>query len=132
MGQSKSLFVTYLLWLLGGFFGLHHLYLGRDKHAFLTFTLCGGYFGLGLLRDLWRIPEYLKDANNDKKYLDWLHDQMATHKKPTSSFVRHSASLLVGSLYTHLAFHAIPQEILPSSVSYLLEIIFVPFAATIG
>ena len=29
----------------------------------------GGYFGAGWFRDLWRIPEYVKDANNDPSYL---------------------------------------------------------------
>jgi TM2 domain len=32
---SKSLFITYILWLFGGIFGLHHFYLGRDNHALL-------------------------------------------------------------------------------------------------
>jgi DnaJ family protein C protein 22 len=37
-----SLCVAYFLWLIGGFFGLHHLYLGRDFHAFLWWCLPGG------------------------------------------------------------------------------------------
>ncbi len=37
-----SLCVAYFLWITGGFFGLHHLYLGRDFHAFLWWCLPGG------------------------------------------------------------------------------------------
>jgi TM2 domain-containing membrane protein YozV len=37
-----SLFVAYILWLVGGFFGLHHFYLGRDLQAFLWWCLPGG------------------------------------------------------------------------------------------
>ena len=58
-----SLCVTYLLWLLGGWLGLHHFYLGRDKQALVWWCLPGGYFGLGWFRDLWRIPEYVREAN---------------------------------------------------------------------
>ena len=50
-------------WLLGGWLGLHHFYLGRDKQALVWWCLPGGYFGLGWFRDLWRIPEYVREAN---------------------------------------------------------------------
>lgn len=127
-----SLLKTYLFWLFGGFFGLHHFYLGRDKHAFITISLFGGYFGCGVLRDLWRLPEYIRDANNDKNYLDWLHEQMRLYKRPPCSFVRQSASLFVGSVYAHLASHAVPAEILPASVASILSILIVPLGASIG
>ena len=55
---------VYLCWLFGGLLGLHHFYLGRDKHAFVWFMSFGG-FGIGWFRDLWRVPEYLFEANQD-------------------------------------------------------------------
>jgi hypothetical protein len=55
--------VAYGLWFVGGFFGLHHLYLGDDVKAFLYF-ISGGGFGFGTLRDLWCIPSYVRQANN--------------------------------------------------------------------
>ena len=61
--RMASVCVTYLLWLLGGWLGLHHFYLGRDKQALVWWCLPGGYFGLGWVRDLWRIPEYVREAN---------------------------------------------------------------------
>ena len=66
--------VTYFLWLVGGWFGLHHFYLKRDKQAFIWWCFPGGYFGLGWIRDLWRIPEYVKEANEEKL---WTMQQQA-------------------------------------------------------
>jgi hypothetical protein len=45
----------------------------------------GGYFGFGWFRDLWRIPEYVKDANDDPDYLRWLAEKMRDKKKPPFS-----------------------------------------------
>lgn len=68
--KKKSLLVTYFFWLFGGVFGVHHLYLGRIDHAILWATTLGGYFGLGAFRDMWRIPSYVKDANDDPNYVE--------------------------------------------------------------
>ena len=42
----------------------------------------GGYFGAGWFRDIWRIPEYVKDVNNDESYLKALSDKMRDMPKP--------------------------------------------------
>ena len=65
---KKSVFLTYLLWLVGGIFGLHHIYLERDAQAFIWWCTLGGYIGCGWLRDIFHIPEYVAEANNDEKY----------------------------------------------------------------
>ncbi len=39
--SKKSLLVTYWLWLVGGLLGLHHVYLGRHRHAFVWWCLLG-------------------------------------------------------------------------------------------
>jgi TM2 domain-containing membrane protein YozV len=77
----KSVCVTYLLWLIGGWFGLHQIYLRRDRHAFLIWSSAAGYLGFGLLRDLWRIPEYVKDANEDPGYMEELIKNMKKKRK---------------------------------------------------
>jgi hypothetical protein len=52
--------VSYLLWLIGGFFtGAHHLYLGRARAALLCSLSVGG-FGLEWLVDAFRIPIYVR------------------------------------------------------------------------
>lgn len=38
-----SMTVAYILWLFGGIFGLHHLYLGRDGQALIWWLSWGGY-----------------------------------------------------------------------------------------
>ncbi|EDV26866.1 DnaJ-like protein subfamily C member 22 [Trichoplax sp. H2] len=63
--KQKSLLIAYILLIFGGIIGLHHFYLGRDRHAFLYWSTLGGLFGLGCLRDLWRLPTYVRDANED-------------------------------------------------------------------
>lgn len=130
--NDKSLFVAYLCWLFGGIFGLHHLYLGRDKHGFITFATLGGYFTLGLLRDLWRLPEYVQEANNDLEYLDKLHVQIKTNKKPPSSFARQSGLMMVGNLFAYLVDYAIPVELLNDHVVIFLKYLLIPLAAALG
>ena len=79
--MAKSTLVCYLCWLVGGWFGLHQLYLRRDRHAFLIWSSAAGYLGCGLLRDLWRIPEYVRDANEDPAYMKDLIHSMREKKK---------------------------------------------------
>lgn len=67
--NGKSVVVTYLLWLVFGIFGGHHLYLERDAQAFLWWSTLGGVFGLGWLRDLFCIPRYVAEANNDPELI---------------------------------------------------------------
>lgn len=64
-GREKSTLRAYLLWLFGGLFGAHHVYLGRDDQAFVYISTFGGYVGVGWLRDIYRIPAYVADANDD-------------------------------------------------------------------
>ncbi len=78
---KKSVCITYLFWLIGGWFGLHQIYLRRDRHAFLIWSSAAGYLGLGLIRDLWRIPQYVKDANEEPVYMEELIKKMREKKK---------------------------------------------------
>lgn len=130
--MGKSLLVAYLCWFTGGFVGLHHFYLCRDDHAFITFATFGGYFFLGLIRDLWRLPEYVKDANNDPHYLNWLHDQIKLHKKPPSSIVRQSGLMMIGNLMAYLVEYSIPVDLVSDQMILVLKFTLVPFAASLG
>lgn len=67
-GRDKSLLVTFILWLFGGVFGLHHFYLRRDRHAFVWWSTLGGY-GLGWIGDLFKLNTYVKDANEDHEFI---------------------------------------------------------------
>lgn len=85
---KKSLCVTYILWLLLGWFGVHHFYLGRDRHAFAWWSTFGGIFTLGWIRDIWRIPIYVADANEDATYIDELTTLMRTRRFPQFKIIR--------------------------------------------
>lgn len=129
---SKSLLVAYLCWLTGGLFGLHHLYLGRDDHAFITFATCGGYFFMGLIRDLWRLPEYVKDANNEPAYLEWLQAQMRAHEQPPQSYVRQLGMMIMGNVFAYLVEYAIPSELMSDLAVTISKHLLVPFGSALG
>merc|ERR1712110_837549 len=110
---QKSVFVTYILWLCFGWFGLHQFYLGRDRHAFVLWSTFGGMFLFGWIRDLWRIPSYVEDANESEKYLAELTTLMRTHQFPRFTVVRFVGMLFVGYFYGTLVKLALPVEELP-------------------
>lgn len=132
MAEEKSLCKTYFLWLIGGFFGLHHFYLGRDRHAFVSWMSFGCYFGTGWFRDLWRIPEYVKDRNEDKEYIQELTLQMRKVPKPPSSIVRHCGTIIIADILGYLVIGALPVDYLPEkSLPYFCALL-APMGAAIG
>ncbi|GAB1862802.1 DnaJ homolog subfamily C member 22 [Camponotus japonicus] len=108
--KVKSKFWAYLLWLFGGFFGAHHVYLGRDDQAFIYISTFGGYIGFGWLRDIYRIPAYVADANDDPKFIEDFKRKVRTNRKPPFSAVRFAAETAVAYLWAELFNSAIPQE----------------------
>jgi hypothetical protein len=58
----KSLLLTYFLWLVGGFFGLHKFYLGHPLIGLLYF-FTGGLFVVGWLVDFFTLPRQVRIAN---------------------------------------------------------------------
>jgi len=100
--KRKSLFATYILWAFAGGLGLHHLYLGRDIQAFVWCSTFGGFFGVGWLRDCWRIPSYVKQAN---LHLKQKSGSSTTERNFLSSNVsRFCGEVMVGFFYG-LLFH---------------------------
>lgn len=127
MKKEKSIFVTYFLWFLFGWLGLHHFYLGRDRQAFVWWSTLGGIFFLGWFRDLWRIPAYVDDANDETYFIADLTNRMKLRKYPRFSIVRFAGQLMVGYFYGNLVKMALPPE------TYLwLEIPLVCVGMTIG
>jgi len=66
----KSVLVSYLLWILGGFgvLGLHRFYLGRWVSG-LIWLLTGGVFFIGALIDLFLIPSMVQVENLSRRLL---------------------------------------------------------------
>ena len=63
--NNVNLPTAYLLYFLGGVFGLHHAYLNRPNQA-IAWYATSGLFGFGLLRDLIRIPYYVSLCRDDR------------------------------------------------------------------
>ena len=106
----KKKLVTYLLWLFGGIFGLHHVYLGRYKHAFVWYSTFGGFL-IGFLNDLTRISDYIDYANNDEEHFSFLLKLMNRLKTPSLfSLYRVFGSLFTGSLYGYILQYSIPLD----------------------
>lgn len=127
-----SLCTTYLLWLLGGFLGLHHLYLGRYKQAFIWWCFPGGYFGAGWIRDLWRIPEYVRDANNEAEHVRNVKEMIKEKEIPPWKTARWMGMLVVGNLFGMLPGMAIPNKDDLGVDLWFLKPMINPLGAAIG
>jgi len=120
-----SVVVTYVLWLLGGWIGLHHFYLKRDKQAFLWWCSCGGFI-FGWVRDLIRIPAYVDDANDEDV-------RQPEGDGPPSSVLRWMGQLIFGSLFAYVVRLAIPEDIMADNLFLQLSVhLLIPLAVTIG
>jgi DnaJ family protein C protein 22 len=106
---------AYLIWLTLGWCGGHHFYLGRDAHAFLWMTTFAG-FGFGLLRELWRLPEYVDDANWEPSYMELLIAQ-SKRGRPWS-VVRLIGMYIVGRWYGFVL-RSVPTEAHASASEWL-------------
>lgn len=86
--SKKTTFWAYFWWVFGGFLGAHHWYLNRDNQALVWFGTCG-LFGIGWLRDLYRIPTYVAEANDRPEYLHWFKYQVrAFPRVSTKNFLK--------------------------------------------
>lgn len=103
--------IAYLCWLFGGPFGLHHFYLGRDKHAFVWWMSLGGLL-VGWFRDLWRLPEYLYEANKDPRVRAVFRARTQLQAKPPWKIVRFAGQMLIGAIMAYLFRLSIPEFVL--------------------
>lgn len=106
---QKSIALAYFLWLFGGIFGLHHLYLHRDRHAFLWWCTLGGCFGIGWLFEIFYIPGYVRDANEDPRFVESFVKRLQQHKVPPYSGKRFLFQIIVGDYFGELFIAAIPS-----------------------
>lgn len=95
--MPKRLITTYALWAVGGPLGLHHLYLRRDSHALLWMLTLGG-FGFGWLREFFRIPAYVSEANKEAERVRRL-----SSIPPPIGLVRFAGQVCVGIYFGSLA-----------------------------
>jgi len=107
---QKSVVIAYVLWLFGGIFGLHHLYLHRDRHAFVWWCTLGGYI-IGWLCEIFLIPEYVRAANEDPRFVTTFKAKLKANKRPPLSLMRFLGQILIGYLFGELCSSAIPQTV---------------------
>ena len=127
MKGQKSLFLTYIIWAFFGWFGLHHFYLGRDRQFFVWWSTLGGFIYLGWFRDLWRIPDYVDDANDEAAFIQDLTNKMKLRKCPKFNIVR-----FIGQLMTGYFYGSVIKAALPSETYLLIEILLVCLGMTTG
>lgn len=130
MAGHKSIGMAYLFWFLGGIFGWHHFYLGRDMQGFLWWCTGGGYI-VGWLRDLFLIPQYIKAANYDPDYMKRLSETMRYYKSPPFSTLRFSGMICVGYFFGSIIHSAIPRDEF-AGINWQFLYILVPYGCALG
>ena len=129
--MAKFTLVAYFLWLVLGYFGVHHFYLGRDKQGILWLTTFGGFFYVGWIRDFYRIPAYVHEANNDRYFLELLGAEMRYYRRPSiwKNIHRVIGQVLFGYFYRALIHSAIPEEYYNLT---LLTSLLLPMGSAVG
>jgi len=112
---DRSLLVAFAIYVFGGgHLGLHHLYLDRPLQAFLWACSGGGFFGMGLLRDLFRLQNYAGVRNASPQCGDSLATDMKYSKVPPWSLSRLLGCHFFGAWFGTVAGVAGP-EVFPSA-----------------
>ena len=121
--KGKSSSVTYILWACFGLFGLHHFYLGRDRHSIWLFYTMGGFYGVGWILDYWLIPDYVAEANEEKSFMEDLENRIKVQQFPKFNLYRFINQLLTGILYCLIIKLALPPSatMVPLWIRVLLE-----------
>lgn len=128
---QKSVVIAYVLWLFGGIFGLHHLYLHRDRHAFVWWCTLGGYMGVGWLSEIFLIPEYVRDANEDPRFVKQFVAKLQAYPRPPYSAKRFLGQIMMGYLGGYLCSSAIPQTI-TAGIDFTWLHWLIPFFVSLG
>ena len=127
--------VAYIFWFFFGWFGLHHFYLRRDRHAFVWLCTLGGYLGIGWFAEVWRIKEYVRAANMELRYSSGeIPIPDPPHRDPPFKFKRFIGELLFGSTIGALTIAALPEEVLSEYlwIGGILAIIGVALGTTLN
>jgi hypothetical protein len=86
----KSVLVSYLLWVVGGFgvLGLHRFYLGRWVTG-LIWLLTGGVFFIGAIIDIFLIPGMVQVENLSHQLL---HEARRNRDRHSAAMLHQTAS----------------------------------------
>lgn len=86
------------------------MYLHRDAQAFLWWSTFGGYFAIGWIVDLFKIPAMVREVNEDPRFVREFVEKLRKHPKPEFSSFRLLFAIMVGYLWCVLFQMAIPQD----------------------
>ncbi|CAF0881749.1 unnamed protein product [Rotaria sp. Silwood1] len=132
MSNMKRTGFAYFFALIGGLFGLHHLYLGRTQHALLWFTTFGG-FGIGILYEiLFSIKKYVREANHDNVILEEYEKKMREQKSPAFELIRFCGQYLTALFYGVITYYAFPDTWLKQTIPSLFIGFSSAFAIALG
>ncbi|CAF2410101.1 unnamed protein product [Rotaria sp. Silwood2] len=132
MSNIKRTGFAYFYALIGGIFGLHHLYLGRTQHALLWFTTFGG-FGIGILYEiLFLIRKYVREANHDNIILDEYEKKMREQKSPAFELLRFCGQYITAVFYGVITYYAFPDTWLQQTIPSLIIGFSSAFAIALG
>lgn len=102
--MAKYCIITFILWLVGGWCGLHHFYLGRDRHGFLWATTWGGFL-IGWLKEFTSLNRYTEEANNGYP------KRLARRPAMCSELHRIFGMFIFGCFYRMVFTNAIPSTV---------------------
>ena len=90
----------------------------------------GGYFGLGWLRDFWKLPDYVDEANDEPH----MNAKKQILDVPTFSMVRFIGENMVGNSFGYLiwAFWISIDRFYEIHISPFGIVFTVPFAISLG
>lgn len=70
----------------------------------------GGYFGVGVFHDLFKMPEYVRDANEDPKFVEAFKANVRKHQRPPFTTNKFIGQIMISYLWCQVFMMAIPQD----------------------
>ena len=123
LDMAKYCPIAFFLWLFGGWFGLHHFYLRRDRQGFLWATTWGGFL-VGWLRDFTNLGRYVEEANTE-------YPLRQGSPRLWSNVHRLIGQVMFGLFFRWLVMSAVP-ETLPDIYRNVTIMIVAPIGSAFG
>ncbi|TMW58277.1 hypothetical protein Poli38472_011865 [Pythium oligandrum] len=117
--MTKHVSIAYALWIVGGWCGLHHLYLNHPEAAFLR-TVTLNCWGAAWIRDMISMRRYVLEANArlyggqyEEEYAERLRQEQRQHKQPPTEWAMPYILILIGQYAGVVASYLLPQGLNP-------------------
>ena len=129
--MAKSTKLAYGFWCLGGLFGLHHVYLGRDKQGLVWLGTFGGFL-FGLVRDLFKMPEYVREADQNENLLAKIKKERSKLLAPSPFSLRFLSAVAFSAIYGYFMINCLPDELEESLAVQLASLIKLTYPLVIA